>query len=275
MIYDIGIVDTKKVISVIKEVYDIDFSGFALTAFKRRLLYVMNENNYSSIVDFISNIENNQLLFEKYLSQGLIDTTEMFRDPSSWRELRDKHLTDLYKNREFKVLIPGVTSGDDLFTLLILLKEADMFKHAKVLATSISDLRLEQIKKGGLYDLKKMEIGEANYKRFSDTSSLSAYYTVEGVKAKMNSDLLENVELKKYSFLTEEALKGYHLTIYRNKLIYYNPSLQDKIIEKLIKSTLLGGIMCVGSKESLENTSYFSKLNTLNKEEKIFKKRSE
>jgi hypothetical protein len=71
MIYDIGIVDTKKVIGVIKDVYNIDFSGFALTALKRRLLYVMNENNYSSIVDFISNIENNQLLFEKYLSLGI------------------------------------------------------------------------------------------------------------------------------------------------------------------------------------------------------------
>jgi chemotaxis protein methyltransferase CheR len=275
MIYDIGIVDTKKVIGVIKDVYNIDFSGFALTALKRRLLYVMNENNYSSIVDFISNIENNQLLFEKYLSLGLIDTTEMFRDPSSWRELRDKYLPDLYKNREFKVLIPGISSGDDLFTLLILLKEAGILQHAKVVATSLSDLRLEQIKKGGLYDLKKMEIGEANYKRFSDTSSLSTYYTIDGTKAKMNSDLLENVELVKYSFLTDEALKGFHLSIYRNRLIYFNPSLQDKIAEKLVKSTLLGGIISIGSKESLESTSHFNKLHPLNKEEKIYKKRAE
>lgn len=275
MIYDIGIVDTKKVISVIKDVYSIDFSGFALTAFKRRLLSVMNDNNYSSIVDFISNIENNQLLFEKYLSQGLIETTEMFRDPSSWREIRDKYLPDLYKNREFKVLVPGISSGDDLYTLLIMLKESGMIDHAKVLATSISDLRLEQVRKGGLYDLKKIEIGEANYKRFSDNTSLSLYYTVEGVKAKMNSDLLKNVEFKKYSFLTDDALKGFHLVIYRNRMIYFNPSLQDKIAEKLIKSTLLGGIISIGSKEALENTSYYSKLNILNKEEKIYKKRSE
>jgi chemotaxis protein methyltransferase CheR len=275
MIYDIGIVDTKKVISVIKDVYSIDFSGFALTAFKRRLLSVMNENNYSSIVDFISNIENNQLLFEKYLSQGLIETTEMFRDPSSWRDIRDKYLPDLYKNREFKVLVPGISSGDDLYTLLIMLKESGMIDHAKVLATSISDLRLEQIKKGGLYDLKKIEIGEANYKRFSDNSSLSVYYTIEGVKARMNSDLIKNVEFRNYSFLTDDALKGFHLVIYRNRMIYFNPSLQDKIAEKLIKSTLLGGIISIGSKESLENTSYYSKLNVLNKEEKIYKKRSE
>jgi len=275
MIYDIGIVDTKKVIGAIKEVYGIDFSGFALTALKRRLLFVMNENNYSSIVDFISNIENNQLLFEKYLSQGLIDTTEMFRDPSSWRELRDKYLPDLYKNREFKILVPGVTSGDDLFTLLILLKEAGILTDAKVVATSLSELRLEQIKNGGLFDLKKIEIGEANYKRFTDTSSLSAYYSVEGVKARMNSDLLENVELKKYSFLTDEALKGFHLVIYRNRMIYFNPSLQDAVTDKLIRSTLLGGIISIGSKESLETTSYMSKLNVLNKEEKIYKKRAE
>lgn len=275
MIYDIGIVDTKKVIAAIKETYNIDFSNFALTAFKRRLLYVLNENNYASIVDFISNIENNQLLFEKYLSQGLVDTTEMFRDPSSWREIRDQHLPDLYKNREFKVLVPGLTSGDDLYTLLIMLKEAGMLHHAKVTATSISEIRLKNVELGGHYDLKKMEIGEANYKRFSDDASLSAYYTLEGTKARMNRDLLENVTFKKYSFLVDEALKGFHLVIYRNRLIYFNPTLQDKITEKLIKSTLLGGFISTGSKESLANTSYFTKLTCLNQEEKLYKKRAE
>ncbi len=275
MIYDIGIVDTKKVIAAIKEVYGIDFSNFALTAFKRRLLYVLNENNYSSIIDFISNIENNQLLFEKYLSQGLIDTTEMFRDPSCWRELRDKHLKELYKNREFKILVPAITSGDDLYTLLIMLKETGMLHHAKVTATSISDIRLQQVKNGGMYDLKKIEIGEANYKRFSDHASLSSYYNIEGTKAKMHESMLENVKFEKHSFLNEPALKGFHLVIYRNRLIYFNPTLQDKIADKLIKSTLLGGIISIGSKESLENTSYFSKLTLLNREEQILKKRSE
>jgi chemotaxis protein methyltransferase CheR len=275
MIYDIGIVDTKKVIAAIKEIYNLDFTNFALTAFKRRLLYVLNENNYSSIVDFISNIENNQLLFEQYLSQGLIDTTELFRDPSCWRDLRDKYIKDLYKNRDFKILVPGISSGDDLYTLLILLKEEGMLDHAKVTALSLSDIRIRQVQNGGLYDMKKIEIGEANYKRFSDKASLSEYYTLEGTKAKMHEELLKNVTFNKYSFLQEEALQGFHLVLYRNRLIYLNPNLQDTLVAKLVKSTLLGGIVCVGGKETLEISSSFAKLTTLNAEERIYKKRSE
>lgn len=275
MIYDIGIVDTKKVIGAIKEIYNIDFLNFALTAFKRRLLYVLNENNYTSIVDFISNIENNQLLFEQYLSQGLIDATEMFRDPSCWRDLRDKRLKELYKNREIKVLIPGITSGDDLFTFLILLKEEGMLSDVKITATSLSDLRINQVKKGGLFDMKKIEIGEANYKRFSDKASLNEYYTQEGTKARMHESLLNNVVFKKYSFLSEESLSGFHLILYRNRLIYFNPTQQEIVVDKLLKSLLLGGMLCIGSKESIDGSSSYSKLTILNEEERIFKKRTE
>ena len=125
MINDIGIVDTKKIIAAISDTYSIDFSSLALTAFKRRVLKVMNEHNYSSIVDFIHRIENDRNLFEKYLSEGMIDTTEMFRDPSFWRDLRDIHLPTLYKTHgKINVHIPGVTSGDDVYSFMILLIES-------------------------------------------------------------------------------------------------------------------------------------------------------
>lgn len=275
MIYDIGIVDTKKVISAINEVYQIDFSNFALTAFKRRLLYVLNENNYTSIVDFISNIENNQLLFEQYLSQGLVDTTEMFRDPSCWRDLRDKYLKGLVKNQELKILVPGITSGDDLYTLLIVLKEEGLLNDAKIVATSMSEIRINQVLNGGMYDLKKIEIGEANYKRFSDCGSISDYYIQEGTKVRMDINLLNNVEFKKYSYLSDDPLAGFHLVLYRNRIIYFNPIQQEFVVDKLMQSLLVGGILCIGSKESIESSSVYTKLTVLNGDEKIFKKRTE
>ena len=97
MIHDIGIVDTKKIIAAINDKYDIDFSGYALTSFKRRILKVMNDNNYSSVVDFINRLETDPRLFEKYLSEGLVDTTEMFRSHLE-RDLRDVYLPELLKS---------------------------------------------------------------------------------------------------------------------------------------------------------------------------------
>ena len=275
MINDIGIVDTKKIISAISETYSIDLSSLALTAFKRRVLKVMNDHNYSSIVDFIHRLETDPRLFEKYLSEGLVDTTEMFRDPSFWRDLRDLHLPELYKTfGTIKVHIPGVSSGDEVFSFMILLKEAGFLNKTKVLVSSLSQLRLDSIRAGAMYDIRKMENSEANHKRFSGSFELSDYYKVENNKAVMNVDLLEGVEFKKYSYLLDEAITGQHLILYRNRMIYLNATLQDKIGQKLFDSIVAGGILCIGAKESIEVAPFSKKLTCLNPVEKIFKKRS-
>lgn len=273
MIYDIGIVDTKKIIASIKETYGYDFSNFALTTLKRRFLKILNENNYSSLIDFINHIENNQKVFENYLSQGLIDTTEMFRDPSFWREMRDKYLPYIYKDREFKVYIPGVTSGEDLYTTLIVLKELNMLEHAKVLVTSISSIRLEKIKNGGMFDSKKIEVGEANYKRFKGKNELNSYYEIQNNKIIMDQSLLKNVTFKEHTLLKDEQISGKHIVLYRNRLLYFNPTLHEIISEKLLYSLLVGGILCLGSRETLNNTAVNNKFILLNKDEQIYKKR--
>ena len=197
----------------------------------------------------------------------------MFRDPSFWRELRDKHLPYIYKNREFKVYIPGVTSGEDLFTTLIVLKELNMLEHAKVLVTSMSSLRLEKIKNGGIFDFKKIEVGEANYKRFKGKTELSSYYEVQNNKVIMSELLLKNVTFKEHTLLKDEQISGKHIVIYRNRLLYFNPTLHEEVLEKLLYSLLVGGILCLGSKETLENTMASSKFVLLNQDEQIYKKR--
>ncbi|MDD2563973.1 MAG: hypothetical protein PHU27_07155 [Salinivirgaceae bacterium] len=275
MINDIGIVDTKKIIAAINDAYSIDFSSLALTAFKRRVLKVMNDHNYSSIVDFIHRLENDAQLFGKYLSEGMIDTTEMFRDPSFWRDLRDVHLPNLFKTYgKINVHIPGVTSGDDVYSFVILLKESGFLNKTKIIVSSLSQLRLDAIKNGAIYDIRKMENSEANHKRFSGSFELSDYYSIESNKAIMNSELVENIEFKKYSYLQDSPLTGQHLILYRNKMIYCNATLQDKIGQKLFDSLLTGGILCVGSRENIETGPFARKLLTLNSVEKIYKKRT-
>lgn len=275
MINDIGIVDTKKIIAAISDTYSIDFSSLALTAFKRRVLKVMNDHNYSSIVDFIHRIETDPKLFDKYLSEGLVDTTEMFRDPSFWRDLRDIHLPDLLKGHgNLRVMIPGVSSGDEVYSFMILLKETGLTSKVWVLVTSLSQLRLDTLKNGVSYDLRKMENSEANHKRFSGSFELSDYYKVENNKALMDSALLEGVEFKKNSFLHDEPITGQHLILYRNRMIYLNATLQDKIGQKLFDSLITGGILCVGAKESIDAAPFSRKLVCLNPVEKIYKKRS-
>ncbi len=275
MIHDIGIVDTKKIISAINDTYSVDFSGYALTALKRRVLKVMNENNYSSIVDFIHRLENEPQLFEKYLSEGLVDTTEMFRDPSFWRDLRDIHMPELIKaHGNIKVFIPGASSGDDVYSFMILLKESGLTNKVKVLVTGISQIRLETLTNGVSYDMRKMENSDANYKRFSEDGELSNYYIVDNNRAVMDITLLSGVETKKHNLVQDEPIIGNHLILYRNRMIYFNSTTQDKVSQTLFDSLAVGGILCIGIKESIDGAATSRKMHCLNPVEKVYKKRS-
>jgi len=275
MIHDIGIVDTKKIIATINDTYDIDFSGYALTAFKRRILKIMNENNYSSVVDFISRLETEPKLFERYLSEGLVDTTEMFRDPSFWRDLRDVYLPELIKvHANIKVLMPGLSSADDVYSLMILLRESNLKNKVEVLATSLSQLRLDDLNSNLPYDVRKIENSEGNYKRFTENAELSNYYTIENNKVIMDSTLLEGVETKKHNFVQDDPIPGHHLIIYRNRMIYLNSTTQDRVCQTLFESLAVSGLFCIGSKENIDGSPISRKLICLNPMEKIYKKRS-
>lgn len=273
MIHDIGIVDTKKIIAAINDKYDIDFSGYALTSFKRRILKVMNDNNYSSVVDFINRLETDPRLFEKYLSEGLVDTTEMFRDPSFWRDLRDVYLPELLKaHSNIKVLMPGISSADDVYSLMILIKESNLQDKVKVLATSLSQLRLDDLNNNVSYDIRKMENSEGNYKRFTDSNEISNYCTTEGNRVIMDRTLLEGVETKKHNFVQDDPIPGHHLILYRNRMIYLNATTQDTVCQTLFDSLVIGGIFCIGSKENIDSSPISRKLTCLNQIEKIYKK---
>jgi chemotaxis protein methyltransferase CheR len=272
MIQDIGIIDTKKIFSTIKEKYNFDFSDYSLTTFKRRVIKVANLLSFQNINDFIIRLEDKSV-FSKLVDEIVIDTTEMFRDPPVWRDLRDNYLPDLYKNRDLKIWFPEISSGDELFSLCIVLKETGLLDNTKILVTGISEGKLESIQKGGQYDLKKLETNEANYKRYSEDNQLSNYFSIQNNKMVFHQNLISGVEFKYHNLINEPAPGSFRLIIYRNKLIYYNQSLQDKLADRIVDALMPGGLLLIGNKESLESSGAMRNLNLIDQEEKVFKRK--
>jgi chemotaxis protein methyltransferase CheR len=273
MIQEIGIVDSKKIINVIKEKYNYDFSNYAPTAYKRRLIKFINSHNFNSIKDFTIRLEEDPRIFESLYEEIFVDETEMFRDPSLWRELRERYFPELIGNRDLKIWVIGSTTGEDLFTITIVLSEIGLLNNVKIIASVPTEKRIEQIKAGGAYDHKKMEVGEANYLRFFGKHNFSKYYKMQNNKAYFNQDLLKNVEFSKYNIVSDDIFSTFKLVFCRNQLIYFNSNLHEKISNKLYDSLMPGGYLILGSKESLDNFSVDRKLNLVNKIEKVYKRR--
>lgn len=272
MIANLGIADTKKIITAIADVYAIDFKDMALTSFKRRLIKIINKSNFLFIDDFIKELSQNSDFFETCLSDIFVDTTEMFRDPSMWRELKDIYLPGLIrKYNNINIHIPEISSGEDVYSLIILLKECNWIDKTNILVSSMSQKRLDKLQAGAIYDSKKMETNEANFIRVSAAFNLSKYYTNQAGQYAMDKTLLSGVTFKNFSYLKDtDNITEQHLVLCRNRLIYYNVTLQDKIVDKLINSLAIDGCLCCGNKENIDNSFFASKLQCVNLAEKIY-----
>jgi chemotaxis protein methyltransferase CheR len=271
---DLGIVDTKKMITAIKDAYGIDFIDYTLTTLRHRFKHVLSYFNLSLVDEFIEQVKRNNINLAELLDQLMIDTTELFRDPSLWRELREVYLPEVCKTPGAKIWMAGVSSGEEVYSLMVILRELNLEKNVRVIASCPSQRRIDRIKEGGYYDLKKMEIGNANYSRYSGKFEFSQYYTITDNKVVMDTSLLDNVEFNKYDISqTNLANNTYRLILFRNILMQYNLPLYDKVIRKLTDNLTISGYLIIGNKETLEHSEVGKKMQLINETEKIYKKR--
>ena len=202
MIYnsEIGIVDTRKIIDVIKETYNYDYKNFALTFFKHRLEKVIDYNNLRDADHLIQKLKNEPHFFEKFIHEITVETTEMFRDPSLWRLIRDDFLTKQIKtNEKYKIWMAGIQSGEELYSMAILLEEANLWDKIELTATYESDTNFELIQKG-VFNLKKQELNDANYRRFNCFSELNKYYTISNNTGYWDTSLIKQINFVEIQF---------------------------------------------------------------------------
>lgn len=272
---ELGIVDIREIIRIIKKVHNYDFSRFALTSFKYSLEKVIAQNGLQSVENLFRKISEDKNFFDIFLNDIFPPTTEMFRDPSLWRWLREDYFPNIPSRHfdNFKIWLPQCVSGAELYTVCTLLNELDLFKRVKIIATVYSNKSLEYIK-SGIYPLKKLEISAENYKRFQGQTTYDTYYKLVNNVAVRDVSLINNVEFIKDDITFSKAPKNVKLIFFRNIMIYYNPALQAEILDKIYNSLSAAGNLIIGTKESIKHSNLSSPgFEVVNKNEGIFKRK--
>lgn len=271
--YELGIVDTRNIIKVLDDVYNVDFKNHAFTFFKRRVENFIKSNNFKDTDSFIQRIEKDKDFFELFIRDICVETTEMFRDPSLWRLLKeDIFPKNIASTPNFKIWIPEVSSGEELFSLAIMLKKLKLSENVQIIATSISELYLERIKTG-FFDVKKIETNDANYSRIFADGKLADYYTQKEDGAYWNTSLIENVKLIKQNIIFDEYPKGTKLILFRNQMIYYNQILQERLMKIMYNSLVPAGHLLIGNNERIEYWNSEKDYVLVSNTESIYKKR--
>ena len=271
---ELGIISIREIIRIIKTLYDYDFSNYALTSLKYRLERLMMKYNMQTPENLIKKIQDEPDFFDNFLYDISVPSTEMFRDPSLWRWLREDFLVRAINSIQgnYKIWLPHCVSGGELFSLTITLKEMGLLEKVQIIATSVSTTGINIIQ-GGQYDLKKIAVSDENYKRSNGIKELSTYYTIDRYYAYRDTTLIDKAEFHKVNITFEPSPQNVKLILLRNSLIYYSPGLQDKILRSLHDSLSANGHIILGTKEKINGTSAFRGFEVINEAESVYKRK--
>lgn len=269
---DIEITELRRLTQVIKDKYDYDFKDYAMSSFKRRIKRVLDLYKFKNVDKLISVLENNADFFDEFVSEITVNVTEMFRDPTFWKILKEQIIPNILLNHN-KITIwhAGCSSGEEVVTMCIVLDEMGVLDKAKIIATDI-DTAIINKAKNATYPIKNMDVNSKNYARYQGTRSLEYYYKEINGEAVIHKSLLENVSYRKHDLVQGVVFSKFDLILCRNVMIYFNQTLQNHVLNKLHESLFKYGYLAIGSKESLIWCEIANKFIVVNNEEKIYKK---
>ena len=268
---NIGIREIRQLTGLLKETHGVDYTDYALTSFKRRVERLMSVHN-CNFDTLLEKLESKAFL-EHFTAQMAVGATELFRDPTFWVLLKNTYLANIFKEQsKVCIWLPMCASGEEFYSLAILLKEYGWTQRTEIYLSSLSNENLEKIQKGWMeYD--NLEISIKNYARFQGTSQLSDYFVISESDVVFDHTLFANTHFFKQEFDFSNNLPDMHLILFRNQLIYFNPSLQYRVCDILHDKLAAKGLLALGILERIDqniNNGYVA----LNKEESLYQKKS-
>lgn len=252
--------------------YGHDFRNYSMAHVKRRILNRYQISGLGSISQMIHEILYNSKFAEQLLFDFSINVTEMFRDPSFYKSMKEEVFPVLQTYPYLKIWHAGCSSGEEVYSMAILLKEANLYDRCQIYATDFNPNIIKRAKEG-IYPAKSMKEFSANYLKAGGMHSLSEYYAAHYDSAIMDDSLKKNIVFATHNLVTDSVFAEHNLVICRNVLIYFDKSLQDRVLKLFDDSLPSGGILCLGSKESIQFSVVKGSFSPLNLKERIFIKK--
>lgn len=251
--------------------YHYDFRGYALASLKRRLGQALGRFECRTLSQLQDRVLHEPALFPVLLDFLTVQVSDMFRDPGYFRALRERVVPLLRTYPSLKVWVAGCSTGEEVYSLAILLQEEGLLERSIIYATDINASALERAQ-AGIYDASRMGAFTESHRKSGARTSLSDYYTAAYGKAVFDKALKTNVVFADHSLSTDSAFSEVQLISCRNVLIYFDRELQDRVLGLFRESLCRKGFLGLGAKESLRFSAQAYAFSEFAPEERIFRK---
>lgn len=257
---------------LIKQVYGYDFTGYSKASLLRRFQKVMDDAKMKTAYDLRFYLTNDRKHFDWFLQTVTVNVTEMFRDPGFYKAVREKVIQRLATYPIIKIWHAGCSTGEEVFSMAILLHEAGLLERTKIYATDINPANLEKAKKG-ITPLQQMKDYTFNYQQSGGNRDFADYYTARYNGALIRKELRDNIVFAQHNLVTDGMFNEFQLICCRNVLIYFEKELQNRVISLFEESLSSLGYLALGIKESLLFTEVRNKFEPVDLKNKIFRKK--
>lgn len=264
--------ETYLFIEAVRLKYGYDFSEYSRAHIKRRIKNRLIKSGFANILELTHNILENEEFFREVLLDFSINVTEMFRDPLFFRYIRENVIPVLESYPQIKIWHAGCSSGEEIYSMAILLKECGLYDRCQIYATDFNEKVLEKAKEG-IYSLESIKDHTKNYILSGGKQSFSDYYIAKYDNAILDMDLKKRITFAQHNLVTDGSFGAMNIVVCRNVLIYFDRSLQNKVKKLFYDSLVRGGYLCLGSKETLIYSDIADKFETISEEFKIYRKK--
>ena len=252
--------------------YHYDFRGYAGASLKRRLTTAMGRFSCPTLSQLQDKVLHEPAVFPALLDFLTVQVSEMFRDPVYFRSLRAKVVPLLRTYPSLKIWVAGCSTGEEAYSLAILLREEGLLERTLIYATDINTHALQKAE-AGIYDIERIPGFTDNHRKSGAQSSLSDYYTAAYGRAVFDKSLRGHIVFSDHSLATDSVFAEVQLVSCRNVLIYFNRKLQDRAINLFSQSLCHRGFLGIGSKESLDFSAHGPDFEPVALRERLFRKR--
>ncbi len=248
---DIEQIEVNLLLEAIYQRYGYDFRQYSQASIKRRVRHHLAKTKNQTISDLIPKILHHEVAFNALFFDLSVTVTEMFRDPWFYLALREKVIPFLQTFPFINIWQAGCATGEEVYSLAILLKEEGLYNRARIYATDFNDIALKKAKTR-IYPLERIKEYSANYQAAGGKKSLADYYRAQYQSVIIDASLQENITFANHNLATDAVFAEMHLILCRNVLIYFDRNLQNRVLSIFRDSLRYNGFLCLGSKETVQ-----------------------
>jgi chemotaxis protein methyltransferase CheR len=247
--------DLQRLLESIYTRFHHDFRGYALPSLRRRISLVQSQLGCASLEELRAKVVLDERAFATFVQVVSVGVTEMFRDPPFFLGLRQQVTPELSTYPSLKIWVAGCSTGEEVYSLAILLKEEGLLDRTLIYATDINPDALARAKTG-IYSFDRVAAFSRNYFESGGKLSLAQYYSAGYGAAIFDRSLLATVVFSDHSLATDSVFAEVQVVICRNVLIYFGRALQDRAVELFREALCRRGFLGLGSKETVQFSAH-------------------